>query len=941
MLTGSNFGAKNTPVVNFIRAYAFVIPDRASVARGSVGFVVEAHSCRIYGGHNRIKCKTGLGVGANHHWNVTIGEQTSSPSETTTSYHRPEVFSIEMSSGDQHQDPHSLNTSGGEKLVLNGTNFGPADRYGGAWNPVSATFARFPDGRPLDPVDLRQNFSDRAGLAEKSYQALRCAVIVNDTLMVCHSPVGVGDHHHWAVKVGEQLGAYSVATTSYAPPTVLSYQIHAQTLATSRLRTTGDDTITFHGFNLGPVDEIGCGDLCNDAFGQLGHLSLYDCAVTVMHTTMQCQAPAGLGGGLLLSVRIGTQSSLKSNLSMPLNASYELPRLRSIDPRGAPVIRATTTVTIQGEGFGTPALGDAVVLLGDATALVQYHSETRIVCVVPDMAGVAAHIGSIQVIARGQPSNLQRFHLYVANLLAPRYGPIRGNTTMVVGGVALFNSSFIEMILKHDRNQSNLVAQSNTTATHEACACIPCGSAAPASDSSLGICGVASGDCNLTAGVPSAVCYSSLEYSACNCSTRLGVGTRPTPQPTPTPTVQPTAELPCGPYQIFGAFADGRLEFRTPPVPLHCVGVSFLPRVSLNKQTWTTISDLNFSFYEPPTLRRIWPKSGPLSGATVYVSGQFTPTDWYRLRIAEHDPLSLSSLVPVGEPLSKQDLGNCSFIHSSLLHCVTPTQPRWWRSLAEMVPRVSELVSIEVTIDDARYNRDLNFAANSSAKFFLYSSLALTPNATAVQRFAVQLSNIGIADFGYEAQLSFRSGLARTIGSNVTHESIHIESFALASASWADDEQSRRRRRLSAEEDLLTVRFQVLLDTPISTLTVNISDLKAAGLDQITAVSGTSGLTSTAFVTPRRVPVGRTTDWRVTVLAPGLVEGLDESPVMRFGELNASDVRLVAINGGQDIVMQGTVPHHDDGVVAIEISLNGVDFTTSKLAFVFERFFQV
>ena len=63
--------------------------------------------------------------------------------------------------------------------------------------------------------------------------------------------------------------------------------------------------------------------------------------------------------------------------------------------------------------------------------------------------------------------------------------------------------------------------------------------------------------------------------------------------------------------------------------------------------------------------------------------------------------------------------------------------------------------------------------------------------------------------------------------------------------------------------------------------------------------------------------------------------------MMRFGELNASDVRLVAINEGQDIVMQGTVPHHDDAVVAIEISLNGVDFTKSKLAFVFERFRQV
>ena len=161
------------------------------------------------------------------------------------------------------------------------------------------------------------------------------------------------------------------------------------------------------------------------------------------------------------------------------------------------------------------------------------------------------------------------------------------------------------------------------------------------------------------------------------------------------------------------------------------------------------------------------------------------------MRFRQHDPFDLATFVPVGDALLKQDLGNCSLVDSSRLQCVTPTRSHWWHSPSEMVPRVSEQLSVEVSIDDTRYNERVQFSSNSSKTFFLFTDFALGMNAS-LSRFALQLSNIGLADFGYTAQLAFRSAVATSIGSNFTHDAVTIESFALASSAWDADSATRR-----------------------------------------------------------------------------------------------------------------------------------------------------
>ena len=194
---------------------------------------------------------------------------------------------------------------------------------------------------------------------------------------------------------------------------------------------------------------------------------------------------------------------------------------------------------------------------------------------------------------------------------------------------------------------------------------------------------------------------------------------------------------------------------------------------------------------------------------------------------------------------------------------------------------MSEQLSVEVSIDDTRYNERVQFSSNSSKTFFLFTDFALGMNAS-LSRFALQLSNIGLADFGYTAQLAFRSAVATSIGSNFTHDAVTIESFALASSAW--DADSATRRRLSTELRL-TVRFQIHAET-VPDFAVNISHLRAAGagLEFVTSISETAVLTSSTTVKPRRAPAHTTSDWRVTVLAPGIVEGLHDPPMVRFGD---------------------------------------------------------
>ena len=139
---------------------------------------------------------------------------------------------------------------------------------------------------------------------------------------------------------------------------------------------------------------------------------------------------------------------------------------------------------------------------------------------------------------------------------------------------------------------------------------------------------------------------------------------------------------------------------------------------------------------------------------------------------------------------------------------------------------MSEQLSVEVSIDDTRYNERVQFSSNSSKTFFLFTDFALGMNAS-LSRFALQLSNIGLADFGYTAQLAFRSAVATSIGSNFTHDAVTIESFALASSAW--DADSATRRRLSTELRL-TVRFQIHAET-VPDFAVNISHLRAAGAE--------------------------------------------------------------------------------------------------------------
>jgi hypothetical protein len=155
-------------------------------------------------------------VGINHTWRVSVGGVVGVPSSVTTSYMAPSVTSARVSG------TVSLRTSGGEVVVLSGTNFGPVS---------SALRVVYRSAAPYNV----------------EYVASSCAVTGSGHVSAqCSSVAGVGGGLQWRVEVGGQNGSWSSVTTTYAPATVTSAS------GTMPVVTGGGTDIVLVGTNFGP-----------------------------------------------------------------------------------------------------------------------------------------------------------------------------------------------------------------------------------------------------------------------------------------------------------------------------------------------------------------------------------------------------------------------------------------------------------------------------------------------------------------------------------------------------------------------------------------------------------------------------------------------------------------------------------------------------------------
>ena len=245
-----------------------------------------------------------------------------------------------------------LGTSGSDRVCFSGVGFADLDAVnaGSAW-AVTATYG---------------------GASNDRYTATSCAT-KNEAKVVaggaqvccCDTVAGVGERQRWKFQFAApaavdrlaginrmlaSMGAETQGTTSYAPPTIVSFR------GAVDMKTSGGDVVDLVGNNFGPVGTEGAvryasssGDLVLDVF----------CVVVAVdhqgasELAMRCTSLAGYGGPLKWRVTVGGQTSawtsLYSSSGTPIS-NYASPRVDWIQPRHGPT-EGDFSFTVKGVNF--------------------------------------------------------------------------------------------------------------------------------------------------------------------------------------------------------------------------------------------------------------------------------------------------------------------------------------------------------------------------------------------------------------------------------------------------------------------------------------------------------------------------------------------------------------------------------------------------------------
>ena len=284
-------------------------------------------------------------------------------------YARPEIFSVRAL--DRETDLYSLKTTGGDIVVVQGANFGPATEVAS----VSLEYAMGSSVRALA--------GDSAGeLGSYQYQMARCSKpqggIQAHRLLHCTTPPGVGrglvlrsqvhgqdqsditcfdsdvdsaDARETDASVVEGCGNATLAFVSFAPPTI------SAVTGADGSDTRGGQSFTVVGTGFGPALLSTQGSITSVLYGPASGGSLrYDatpsCRVTIDDTEVECVTLPGTGMDLSFTINIAGQAPEASRLDTEL--AYAQPVLALFEGEGA--IDAETpggqVVVLRGNNFG-------------------------------------------------------------------------------------------------------------------------------------------------------------------------------------------------------------------------------------------------------------------------------------------------------------------------------------------------------------------------------------------------------------------------------------------------------------------------------------------------------------------------------------------------------------------------------------------------------------
>ena len=382
-ITGAQFGPAGTPI------------DGATYGPNGTEFV--ATNCSLVTPHTQVQCTTAVGAGAGLKWFVTVdGQRSVTPS---TAYAAPEITGF--------AGPGAVNgsTDGGAAVVLTGRYFSVAKFLG------AVTY----------------------GATGVEFSASNCTVTTPHTAITCNTVPGTGRYLRWAVTVGGQPSAPSIARTSYAPPAITA-------LSPTGVSTLGGVLVTATGTNFGvtypaaavrvlhnaralpapPADQLaaywdavydGSPEALAAAAGMDNVTAWLASLPTFLPTAavalgggvhaVTWRTPAGFGAGEVIVMVDGVPSR-------PVRLPYGAPVVASVSPDRQGLPPGLLRITVDGSNFCNGADGCGVLVVnGDAVATSAWDDNT-VVAVIADLAA-GAPAATVVVVVGGVASNTKTF----------------------------------------------------------------------------------------------------------------------------------------------------------------------------------------------------------------------------------------------------------------------------------------------------------------------------------------------------------------------------------------------------------------------------------------------------------------------------------------------------------------------------------------------------
>ena len=908
-LTGTNFGPGSDYPTNVVTV-AYSSETLSEDEHGFAGASHAATNCAVSddGEFFLVKCGgTEEGVGTNLTFTITVGEQISSYDHgTLIGYDEPTIASLSSNIGD------TLATTGGTVVTLTGDNFGPIgvrnnDQF------ISVTYVA---------ADLSLFTSSELGYATKV--ATSCNVSVSHTAIECIAAEGVGGDLAFTAMVGFQASPASAARIGYTAPAITGL-LGGTDVDLSNLLTVGGEVITVTGTDFGPLSPNPCAadSACNEvsmAYGltmnALVGATAQNCTVTVSHTEMTCTSSAGVGKGLQVKATVGGQEGAAAPGN--LNVSYHRPVINEMTPLAGTSLGGVL-VTLTGEYFGNDDAAISVLMNGSYAGVVS-TSETEIVARL-NVSAPGVHIISVMVGNQDSAyknANTTQYYAYTPISLTPEAGPFRGGTRVKLGGIALYNSPFIGMRVGYQD------AEGNPDTAKGGYVSVPQGTF----DSSDG----------------------SLDF-------------------------------------VMPAISQSVSWFGT-SVPVW---------MSLNNFSWSILEEGTYKAYAPATVTSISPASGPIKGGTVFnVTGVgFADTGAMVGRIRKHSNNSAfaNSTLVDSSALAREALteGYCEVLSSTLAQCTAPATT--YSELVEFTFTEDDSNYNDAVLFSSLsgpeyfyYNTPTLYAGDTEASNVAAES-HVTVRAT-VTMGGITLSGLGRDDYAlFETKALALAQAMYSSTTSVTIESVRSGDYATSTSTSTGDVSVTSSGDLYSGDVTIVLQLgfaSTVTDPSKSTSTfwtdklndflVDASTIAGFGgaFASVTSASGSPSapnsipgpLAFSPVVYPQLGPsstscahycseqsslcqdstnanfmgfcFGDGEGTEVTIAGLGLVPTKDSIRIKvgdaEYGSDAYNDV-TVQVGDDGDTAIVFRVPDQSPGIRALEVALNGVDFTSKAIGF--------